>query len=822
MPKTVLQMALPALLLSGLSACAAPAAPVDSSAIAQAPLRLAQADTKTTAMLALEAAPAKDALYIVRDGQTTASIVVAADAGEWEKQAATDLAKYIEMMSGAKPGILTSQELATMDMAGLFIYVGQAALTADPNLNKMLDGVKKKNPQIRVDAIAIERKGNHLFLAGTNDESHYFAVSQLLQMWGCRWYLPTDFGEVVPEKKSLWVNDLSYVYAPPFEIRHYWLSWNADGTGATEFRRRNFMTETSMVGMGHNLDTFTGGLMPPGGTKFNVSFSDPKTAEEIARQIGPDYAAGKDISLAIEDGNYTNDSASDKALLLEYDRYTLKPSLTDAMLTLYNNVGKILREKYPDSKAVIGGMAYANVTLPPKKVTQLEPNVVMWIAPIDIDPIHGMDDPKSPPRQEYKAMMQKWAELTQGRLAVYDYDQGMLVWRDLPNPSQQAFATDVKYYRDAGILGIGTESRGAAATTFTNLYFRGQLMWNPDADVDALLAEFYPKFYGPAAAPMADYWNAIFDAWENTVVTEHEYFVAPAIYTPELVARLQKSLDAAMAADKVLIGKTGRNEKLYAERLKFTQLSFEVIRDYSGMVQAAAGDNDYKKAAQLGEQALAAREALTAMNPTFTSTNLEGKGSPAWFPGEVQQMKDLAALTDGTKGKLVAQTPLDWWFHRGAPLPAGWQYTGMEGGTPADSTLATQRADAGNGWEPLRTDIYLQGQGILNPDGQSYSGHYWYQTALDLKANQTAGNVHLMFPGLFNETWLYVNGELVAHRDYKEPWWLSDYKFEWDVDLSGKLKPGKNVISLRGFNPHHFGGMFRRPFLYRTVAAPAN
>jgi hypothetical protein len=68
---------------------------------------------------------------------------------------------------------------------------------------------------------------------------------------------------------------------------------------------------------------------------------------------------------------------------------------------------------------------------------------------------------------------------------------------------------------------------------------------------------------------------------------------------------------------------------------------------------------------------------------------------------------------------------------------------------------------------------------------------------------------------LFNECWLYVNGRLVAHRPFTEPWWRSDYKFEWAVDLAGHLQPGTNLIALRGFNPHHFGGMFRRPFLYR-------
>jgi hypothetical protein len=74
----------------------------------------------------------------------------------------------------------------------------------------------------------------------------------------------------------------------------------------------------------------------------------------------------------------------------------------------------------------------------------------------------------------------------------------------------------------------------------------------------------------------------------------------------------------------------------------------------------------------------------------------------------------------------------------------------------------------------------------------------------------------LRFPGIFNECWLYVDGIEVGYRPFKGLWWLNDYRFEWDVELTGKLKPGKNRLTLRLHNPHHFGGMFRRPFLYRA------
>jgi hypothetical protein len=765
-------------------------------------------------------------LLISKGGTAAATIVVAGNAGRWEKAAASDLAKYIERMSGAKTPIANTPEAiaAALKSAGPVLLVGQEAIQAEPALGQALAGVAKAKPIVRADAVVVRRAGNRVFIAGTNDESHYFAVSWLLQQWGCRWYLPTEFGECIPEQPELKIGALDYLWAPPFEVRHYWLSWNAAGEGAEEFQRRNFMSSSRIAGMGHALGQYTKKLVPKDKTMFHVPLAEESTAQEVAAQIEPEYAKGvPGISLAIEDGNYVSDSARDKELQAGlYDKYALQPSNTDAMMALYNNVAKTLRAKYPASPTLLGGMAYANVTLPPQRVLTIEPNIVMWLAPIDIDPNHGIDDRRSPPRQEYGGMLQRWAQLAPGRLVIYDYDQGQLVWRDLPNPSHFVFAQDVKHYRKAGVLGIGTESRGAAATTFLNLYFRGQLMWNPDADVRAQLAEFYPKFYGPAAEPMRAYWTAIYSAWEETLSTEHEFFIAPMIYTPKVRGVLKASLEEARKAMEPLRAKEkpSPREQLHLDRMRFTELGFAVLDSYLAM-QGAVSEVDFKAAVAQGERGLAAREELTKMNPTFTTYKNIGEHGAAWWPGEVQQYRDLLSRIDGTKGTLVAKTPLEWAFRRDprdTGLPRNWA------GQPADleywraegkGFTGAQRKDYPDAWEVLRTDVYAQGQGIRFPDEHSYTGHYWYQTSVELPAGENAAGVRLMFPGLFNECWLYLNGELIAHRAYSEPWWRNDYKFEWDVDLAGKLKPGANLIALRGNNPHHFGGMFRRPFLYR-------
>jgi hypothetical protein len=771
---------------------------------------------------------AAEKLYIVQDGIAATTVVVAADAGELELVAAEDLLKYVALMSGATLAqirIAASAPLPT----GPVIVLGKAALRADRSLDAALDNAAKKRPFLSADSIVLRRTGNRLYVAGNSDRAHYFAVSRLLQEWGCRWYMPTEFGEVVPEQATLTIGTLDYAYGSPFEIRNYWLSWLGDSSGQLDFQRRNFSSTAGLPIAGHALGQYTKSLIPAGKTAFNIPLSEDATAIEVAAQIEAQYAKGvPSISLAIEDGIYTSDSKSDRELqAFIYDKYMIAPSNTDAVLTLYNKVAAILRGKYPESPTKLGGLAYANVTLPPQRVLKMEPNIVMWLAPIDIDPNHGMDDANSPPRQEYKAMMYRWAQILEGRLAIYDYDQGQLVWRDLPNPSHHVFAADVQQYRKAGVLGIATESRGATATTFLNLFFRLQLMWNPDLDVDTELAEFFPKFYGPAAVPMASYWTAIFAAWKGTLVTEHEYMIAPAIYTPALIDRLRVELAAARSAIGPLRRKAdpSRNEKLYLQRMRFTELSFDVIDNYMAMVQAAATDADYPKAVLTGERALATRELLTGMNPTFTTYKKIGEEGPSWLPGEVAQMRELGALTKGVKGTLVARLPLEWAFRRDphdTGLPRGWAYT------PADlSTWNTigrtlspgARKDYPDAWEMLRTDLYMQAQGIRHPDRQSFTGYYWYQTEVELTPKQVTGPLHLMFPGLFNECWLYVNGELIADRAVPLAWWRNDYRFEWDVDVERKLKAGTNLISLRGRNPHHFGGIFRRPFGYRAKSS---
>ncbi|MEO6906729.1 MAG: lipoprotein, partial [Abditibacteriaceae bacterium] len=78
----------------------------------------ATAKPKVVEVKATTATVDKNALMIVDNGKTSAQVVVAPDAGVWEKQAANDLVKYISMMSGATPTLdnTAASAAAAMDV----------------------------------------------------------------------------------------------------------------------------------------------------------------------------------------------------------------------------------------------------------------------------------------------------------------------------------------------------------------------------------------------------------------------------------------------------------------------------------------------------------------------------------------------------------------------------------------------------------------------------------------------------------------------------------------------------------------------------------
>ena len=179
------------------------------------------------ALCATAGPPASNPLLIVDRGKSDALIVLSPEAGRFEREAAEDLAKYIKAMTGASVPISSTSDVSDAAFASgrPLLLIGQAAFAAKPALKRKLAEVLEQKPLLRADGIVLLREANRVYLAGSNDESHYFAVAELLRAWGVRWFMPGAFGECVPEEPELAIGDIDLDYSPPFEIRSFWVSW---------------------------------------------------------------------------------------------------------------------------------------------------------------------------------------------------------------------------------------------------------------------------------------------------------------------------------------------------------------------------------------------------------------------------------------------------------------------------------------------------------------------------------------------------------------------------------------------------------------------
>ena len=220
------------------------------------------------AVLMLTQAAATNAadLLLVDNGQPAATIVVAADEPQ-ATNAAEQIRFYIARMSGAELPVVNEKNAA--DLKGVLLLVGHTKAAAEAGI-KVPAG---HDPTVRADAFEEEgyilrTKGKRLFIGGNSDGPYkgtLYAAYDLLKQLGCRWYFPGEWGEIVPQHKTLTLEELDIERRPDFPARSIWLSgW----IPATKGERELYNLWATRVGMNMERfypvagDGFLGGLLP--------------------------------------------------------------------------------------------------------------------------------------------------------------------------------------------------------------------------------------------------------------------------------------------------------------------------------------------------------------------------------------------------------------------------------------------------------------------------------------------------------------------------------------------------------------------------------
>ena len=777
------------------------------------------------------AASADGRFMLVRDGKAASFIVIAEKASENAVFAAKELQQYVEKITGAKLPIYTDAQKHMID--GGEILVGRSELTDRLGKPAIPTGV---TANLREEGYVVYADIETMVLAGNDTYPYYgtrYAVDDLLGRLGVRWFLPGDYGEVVPKAATLSVPVMSVTEHPDFPVRSFWT--HSEGNMAAErelWMIRNRMNPRSPDWFGVPSDGSLVGYLPkdqvkthpewfalqPDGTR-NANMPcmsdemrrvDPKFAgqpriqDEILKKVGEDVKLGLRRSpMAPDDGMPTCDCDLCRANSIRYidgycaDRAGSGPApeyLTGQEWFFFvNSLLEKTHAQFPGHLIATNG--YANRVVPPEAPAGFNRhhNLTVMFADILGCTIHRYDDPNCwQVRQQYDYIKQ-WCKLCD-KVWIYNYNYTMLVTKHTMTPMTRRVRRNIPLLKDAGVIGfLDQEEADMSMLGIPTYVARLPLEWNVRTDVDAVLNDYYAKWFGPAASPMRHYYEMLEAAFDAAPYHGHEDVILPMIYSPQVMARLAQDIAAAEQAAQT------EAEKLHvrAERLIFEDIQCYVAE------QQAKQELRFADAAKLMQRMREIKKALHDITPYFAYTPYPVYDEQ-W---EVERMQSLAKLTDGTTGTLFARLPDDARF-RTDKHDMGRSERWMEPGY------------LDGGWQLCRS-IGWQNQGLkdedglsmMSKDGHNYAGLAWYRYTVNLPAAE-GRKIHLRCPSVVNQAWVWVNDQYAGRSSYNQAWFRPP---EYDVDVTPFLKAGQNVLTFRVLcTETYFGanGLYEQPFLY--------
>ncbi len=754
---------------------------------------------------------------LVAEGKPNAALIVEAESPK-SLRAAEAIQTYVKKMSGAElPLVVEGQPLPDGLPPGR-VHVGHTAAAKGQNVPVGF------NQAIHADAFEEEGfvlrslDANTLLVAGNNNGPYngtLFAAYALLEELGCRWYFPGEWGEIVPERKTVTVPRLNIESRPDFAVRSIWLSgWvhcsREERSLFDDWGQKMRFSDGMYPTVG---DGFLAGFLPPdkyfekhpewfaqgedgvrrqgrrGPRHTMLCLSNEEMFEEYARNVEKHFAENPErngIGISPPDGMpycYCEkcQAQSLNLRLPHYGRQRVTQSEE------YYRFAARLARRFPDKWVSV--MAYSLREMPPQGVN-IPPNVRVHHAPITSDILHA-NDTKLWRRRQTVEIEKQFLEQTP-HLTIYQYNPGFLLGKFVPEREPANLAVNVPMYRQMGVKGISQEGRKVFMQTWISYYATLKMLWDSDTDLEALKDDFYTTFFGPAAAPhVRAWWEACERVLGESHTQAHEDFLVNHLYTASFTGDIHKHVEAALGAEAT---------PTQAERVKAFALIAENLEQYAA-IHEAEQKLDYAAAAEAAERMVAIKKELNAIYSFFISPNHRRNNLPGMVEGRRDTFARLAAFRDGSKGKLVADLPREMRFARD-PHNEGiimrWYRPDWEDGA----------------WETRDTYFLLEQQEKpLDERGYFPYGYVWYRARFDVPKKLEGSEMKLYLGGIINEGWVWVNGEFVGYRGNKL-WW--DHPHDVTFDVSGLIRPGQeNHIAVRVLNdPDEMGGLFRRGFLY--------
>lgn len=554
---------------------------------------------------------------LVENSVPLSCIVLPENPDAIERHAASELAVYLEKVTGAKIEILKAPSSTKYN-----IYLGRISA-----LDKVLsDKMKAEAARAGSEGYMIAADSDGLRIAGKNSIGILYGVYAVLKKYGSvRWFFPGAEGEYCPKSKTFKVEKGITVFNPSFPSREFNLvcvNINSKMIDTWDWMVRNGIQITTRKIRRPELHPAErekrGDLNVGGGHAFSSLISDKLFDEH------PEYFAlidGKRVKQAIPGmGDRNQPCTSDSRVfeimsgkLIEWNDLSPKGGkflignndgtgwcqcescrkldppeekekkfVSTRYWTLLNGLAENAFLKNPDMQ--LQGWAYQNFQDPPAGIVpDKRLSVVVCIHGRCYR--HAIDDGKCPVNGRYLNLLNDWVKLNPS--STYEYTNMLPAGEVLYAPLERIFVHDLKYYHRIGLRGAlieipppdGTFAKGWTdrkikemwLSNWLHVYMTAYFLRDVNADYQTVLEDAGSKFYGVAWPAMKQYREKLTKAFEETpgdmIYGTPDIALGKCLESPNLEAELVKLLERAekdAAGDAALLKKIKREHEYFA------------------------------------------------------------------------------------------------------------------------------------------------------------------------------------------------------------------------------------------------------------------
>jgi hypothetical protein len=464
------------------------------------------------AVVALAVTPCATAaeVRLAEGGRAQLPIVISEKASDGTRQVVTEFADYLRQISGAQFDIRTGDGSSG-------IVLGTIDEFPHPDLEKPL---AIRNRFDGKEAYAIRCEGKRVLLLGAADQGVSHAAFRFLEALGCRWFFPAREWEVIPRRSEL-VADINLVDRPALLSRRIWYGYGTFDRNLPQTRedyegwaRHNRMGASLKIYAGHawqniiasNKQTFAEH------PEYLALVKDKRQGEQLCvsnpavRELAVRWAL--DHFRRNPQADMVSMETSDGAGQCECEACRKMGSISDRAFGLANEVARAVDKAHPGK--MVGMLAYSEHSEPPS--FPLEPNIYVQLTAGFIRGKYSFDELKS-----------IWPGFCKN-MGFYEYFSVWLWDFDMPPGGRAANINlvheRIRDYVKHQATSLDCESGNNWGIHGLGYYIANKLMWDPNADVEALQADFFEKAFGPAAAVMRRYYGRL-DPGNENIVCEH-------------------------------------------------------------------------------------------------------------------------------------------------------------------------------------------------------------------------------------------------------------------------------------------------------------